>query len=182
MKRKQFLATSLTALPTIAFANLNISTESAAKPFVVRAGEARYGKPMLYKGKHPNNIVISKKDTNGALSMFSYTGYEKTGPSLHMHLAQDEIFNVVEGKYRFVVGEETLELNAGDTIFLPRNIPHSWIQLSNKGQLVYAVQPSGTLEDFFIEMNDLKGPLSEEEAKKIHLKHGMKLVGPPLTL
>jgi hypothetical protein len=38
------------------------------------------------------------------------------------------------------------------------------------------------LEEFFKEMNDLKMPPTEEEAKQKHLKHGMKLVGPPLTL
>ncbi|MFT3826574.1 MAG: cupin domain-containing protein [Chitinophagaceae bacterium] len=182
MKRKQFLATSITALPAIAFAKFKIPAQHAAMPFVVRAGAARYGKPMLYKGKHPNNIIISKKDTNGTLSVFAYTGYDTIGPSRHMHLWQDEIFYVVEGKYRFVVGEETMELNAGDTIFLPRNIPHSWIQLTSKGQLVYAVQPAGTMEEFFIEMNELKAPPTEEEAKKIHAKHGMQLVGPPLKL
>jgi quercetin dioxygenase-like cupin family protein len=127
-------------------------------------------------------VVISKKDTDNALSVFAFTGFAKIGPSLHLHFHQDEFFYVAEGSYRFVVGDETMELSAGDTIFLPRNIPHTWIQLTDKGKLLYAVQPAGTLEEFFKEMNDLKMPPTEEEAKQKHLKHGMKLVGPPLTL
>lgn len=43
-------------------------------------------------------------------------------------------------------------------------------------------QPAGTLEDFFQELNDLKKPPTEEEAQKIHLAHGMKVIGPPLSL
>ncbi|MET0465943.1 MAG: cupin domain-containing protein [Chitinophagaceae bacterium] len=183
MKRKKFLATAFSAIPMIALAKSGVnSLSSLKKPFIVRAGEARYGKPMFYKGKHPNNIVISKKDTGGAMSVFAYTGHDKIGPSTHLHLFQDEIFFVTEGTYRFLAGEETLELHAGDSIFLPRNVPHSWIQLTDKGQLIYAVHPSGTMEEFFIEMNEMKAPPTETEAKKIHLKHGMKLIGPGLSL
>ena len=182
MKRKQFLTTALAAIPALASAKFACGLKDAEKPFVVRAGEARYGKPMLFSGKHPNNVVISKTDTGNTLSVFAYTGYQKIGPSLHMHLAQDELFYVGEGKYRFVVGDETMELGVGDTIFLPRNVPHTWIQLTDKGQLLYAVQPAGTLEEFFQELNELKGPPTGEEIGKIHAKHGMKLLGPPLQL
>jgi quercetin 2,3-dioxygenase len=183
MKRKKFLATALSAIPMLAMAKSGItSPRSVNEPFVVRAGEARYGNPMFYKGKHPNNIVISKQDTNGAFSVFAYIGLDKIGPSTHAHLSQDEIFFVTEGTYRFLAGEKILELNAGDSIFLPRNVPHSWIQLTEKGQLIYAVHPAGTMEEFFIEMSEMKGPPTEAEAKKIHLKHGMKLIGPGLSL
>lgn len=152
------------------------------KPFVVRAGGSRFNEPMKYRGVHPNNVIISRKDTGDALSVFAYTGLARVGPSLHMHFHQDEFFYVVEGSYRFVVGNETMELGVGDTIFLPRNIPHGWIQLTDKGSLLYAVQPAGTLEDFFKEMNGLKKPPTAEESQQIHLKHGMKVVGPPLNL
>lgn len=169
-------------MPALAFSQLSHSATRTGKPFVVRAGDSRFNEPMKYKGVHPNDIVISRKDTADALSVFAYTGYAKIGPSLHLHFNQDEIFYVVEGTYRFVVGEETMELGVGDIIFLPRMIPHSWIQLTDKGKLLYAVQPAGTLEDFFKEMSALKMPPTEEEAKQLHLKHGMKLVGPPLKL
>lgn len=180
MKRKQFLLTTVTALPALAFGQFGNAANKTNKPFVVRSGKSRYGEPMNYKGVHPNNVVISKKDTGNALSVFAFTGYAKIGPSLHLHFHQDEFFHVVEGAYRFVVGGETMELSAGDTIFLPRNLPHTWIQRTDMGKLLYAVQPAGSLEEFFQEMNDLKTKPTEEEAKRMHLKHGMKLVGPPL--
>lgn len=66
----------------------------------------------------------------------------------------------MEGKYRFACGKETSELKAGDPIFLPRNIPHQWLQLSETGKLIYAVNPAGKLEDFFKAANDLKKPYS----------------------
>ena len=75
-----------------------------------------------------------------------------------------------------------MELNAGDEIFLPRNISHTWIQLSDKGKLVYMVQPSGSMEEFFHELNAFTKPPTEQEIQKIHLAHGMKVMGPPLQL
>ncbi len=51
-----------------------------------------------------------------------------------------------------------------------------------KGKLTYLVQPAGTVEEFFQEMGALTKPPTEEKAQKIHLAHGMKIVGPPLNL
>ena len=182
MERKKFLATALAALPLLAFPQLKAISSNSTKPFVVKAGKSRTGKSMKYKGKHPNDIIISKNDTDGALSAFMFTGLDKVGPSLHVHYHQDEYFYVVEGRYRFVAGDEMLQLAKGDTIFLPRNIPHSWIQLTKNGKLFYAVSPAGTVEDFFKEMDGLKKPPTAEESQAIHLKHGMKVLGPGLKL
>lgn len=182
MKRKQFLATALAAIPVAGFANPLFNATTNKKSFTVKAGAGRFGESFLYKGKNPNDIKISKKDTGNQLAVFEYIGYEKTGPSLHLHFYQDEIFYVAEGSYRFVVGDTTEELQTGDTIFLPRNVPHTWIQLSEKGKLVYFVQPAGKMEDFFRTMNNITYRPTEEEIKKIHLAHDMKVVGPPLSL
>jgi mannose-6-phosphate isomerase-like protein (cupin superfamily) len=180
MERKQFIATTLCALPLFAFAKLPGHDRREKTSFIIRSGNNRIGKPMLYKGVHPNNVLISRKDTDNSLSVFAFTGFSRIGPSLHMHYHQDEFFHVVEGKYRFLVGEDLTELNEGDTIFLPRKVPHTWLQLTEKGRLIYAVNPAGTLEDFFVEMNDLTAPPTEEQSKAIHKRHGMKLLGPPL--
>lgn len=176
------MATALSLMPALTFARLSEVAEQTAEPFIVRAGQPRYGKPLLYKGKHPNNVVIAKTDTGGAFSVFAYTGLDKIGPSTHLHEEQDEIFWVTEGRYRFMAGGKFMELSAGDTIFLPRKIAHSWIQLSERGSLLYAVRPAGTLEEFFIEMSERTTPPSEEEAQAIHRRHGMQLIGPGLQL
>ncbi len=182
MERKQFLKTGLGVAALLALRKTAAANPTAEKPFKIMAGKGRFGESFLYKGKNPNDIKISGKDTNGQLAIFEYIGYEKTGPSLHVHFHQDEIFYVTEGNYRFVVGGEKILMNPGDTIFLPRNIPHTWIQLTNKGKLVYFVQPAGKAEAFFRTMNNLKHTPTKEEVDKIHEACGMKVVGPPLTL
>ncbi len=182
MKRKQFLAGSLSILPAMAFAQLSEATAAPKKPFVVAAGKGRFNESFLFKGKSPNDIKISKHDTNGQLAVFEYIGYEKTGPALHLHYFQDEIFYVADGEYRFVVGDETKMLKPGDTIFLPRNIPHTWIQLTDTGKLLYFLQPAGKMEEFFRTMNRLTHPPTQVEIDRIHKEHDLKVVGPPLIL
>lgn len=182
MQRKKFLQMGLSATALLALRKTAGATAPATKPFKVAAGNGRFGESFLYKGKHPNDIKISTEDTDGQIAMFEYIGYEKIGPSLHVHFHQDEVFYVVEGSYRFVVGNETMMMNPGDTIFLPRNIPHTWIQLTDKGKLVYFVQPAGKAEEFFRTMNNLKVAPSREEIDKIHDACGMKVVGPALSL
>jgi quercetin dioxygenase-like cupin family protein len=185
MKRKDFLLTTLASLPTMAIAgSFTTGSEpaSTSKPFIVDEGKSRFGEEVKFLGVHPNDLKISSKDTDGQLSVFEYTGLGKTGPMLHVHMYQDEIFTVIEGEYRFVVGKETHLLKPGQTIFLPRNIPHTWIQLTDKGKLIYFLQPAGKMEEFFSYMNTLKERPSQSEMDRIHKEHGMKVVGPPLTL
>jgi quercetin 2,3-dioxygenase len=184
MQRKEFLLTSLLAAPAVVLGNQlpGKKKKSNHKPFVVNAQQSRFGDTVKFLGVHPNDLKISSRDTGGQLSVFEYTGLDKVGPMLHVHFDQDEIFMVTEGQYRFVVGSETHVLGAGQTIFLPRNIPHTWIQVSDKGKMIYMLQPAGQMEEFFMYMNQLKERPSPEELDRIHAKHRMKVVGPPLSL
>jgi quercetin dioxygenase-like cupin family protein len=109
----------------------------AAKPFVVKAGASRFGERTPFHGVNPNDLKVSGRDTGGALAVFEYVGKQKVGPSLHLHFEQDELFYVVEGEYLFKVGDEEFIARPGDTVFGPRNVPHSWLQLSEAGKMVY---------------------------------------------
>ena len=185
MKRSNFLKGGLLAISSFAgihrlFASNNTTTNKI--PFIVDRGKSRFHSIVKFLGVHPNDLKISGKDTNGALSLFEYTGYAKVGPMLHIHFKQDEIFYIVEGEYRFVVGDKIVNLAKGDTIFLPRMIPHTWIQLTDFGKLSYMVQPAGKMEEFFEVMNNLKGKPTPQEMDEIHAQHEMKVVGPPLVL
>ena len=185
MKRKQFLLSSLLAVPGLAFSKNTFfaePTNAGKEPFVVDAGKSRFGEVVKFLSVHPNDLKISSKDTDGQLSVFEYTGLGKTGPMLHIHFNQDEIFTILEGEYRFVVGDEIKVLKAGQTIFLPRNIAHTWIQLSERGKMIYFLQPAGKMEEFFSLMNSLKERPTDEEMDRIHAQHDMKVVGPPLIL
>ncbi len=186
MQRRTFITSTVAVTALGASATHALASPSAIappkKPFLVKAGESRFGERTPFRGINPNDLKVSAKDTNGELAIFEYVGKEKAGPPLHVHSDQDETFYVMEGEFLFQVGDDQLTAKAGDTVFGPRTIPHTWTQLSTTGKLLYSVQPAGTMEAFFLVMSQLNHPPTDDEIQKIHQAHGMKVLGPPLSV
>jgi quercetin 2,3-dioxygenase len=175
MKRRKFLLAA--GIPVV----MGSAQQRPNKGFVVKANNSRFQEKTLIGGKNPNDIKVSFQDTEGSLSIFTYTGHEKGGPPLHIHPNQDEIFFIIEGEYLFQVGSDTFRLTSGDTIFLPRNIPHTFAQLTALGKMFFLFQPSGKMEDFFRTLGSLSSNPSPEQGAKIFAEHDMQVVGPPLS-
>ncbi|SDM33551.1 Cupin domain-containing protein [Catalinimonas alkaloidigena] len=185
MKRNQFVRTLLAAFPATAYASRWNFRGQNAKGFKVAAGEGRYHGHILLKGVNANvlDVKISGKDTAGALAVFEQTSRSPgRGTPLHVHLEQDEIFYVLAGEYRFRVGDDVYALQAGDSIFLPRRVPHAWTQVSARGKMTVLLQPAGQLEEFFVTLASLQYEPTPDEIARIFADHGMQVVGPPLSL
>lgn len=178
MKRRSFLTQTALTIPVFSLLNPLKWSWTPAAPFVVRAGASRFGNSPPFRGKNPNDLKISARDTNGLLSVFEYIGKEKAGPSLHAHLEQEEIFYVERGEYYFQLGVEFFELSAGDLIFLPRNIPHTWIQKTDEGQMHYLLLPAGKMEEFFEGKNRPEPDAPKSARDEYSLQHGIRNVGP----
>ncbi len=73
-------------------------------------------------------------------------------------------------------------MKAGDTIFLPRNIQHAFIQLTEKGKMIVSYLPAGKMEAFFKVTDLWNSPPSNEEITKVFEEHDMKIVDPPLKI
>ena len=155
------------------------------KGFQVKSGEARFGIHYKMKGVTLNtlDIKISGRDTEKDLAVFEQTGLTpKGGPPLHIHPFQDEWFYIIEGGYLFQVGDEKYEMKPGDTIFLPRNVQHAFIQLTEKGKMIVSYLPAGKMEDFFKVTDQWTSPPTKEEIFKVFFDHDMKVVGPYLEI
>lgn len=184
MIRRKFILTTLAFYPLTLFANLmpTIITRTG-KGFKVNSGEARYGLHYKMKGVTMNtlDIKISGRDTENDLAVFEQTGLTpKGGPPLHIHPNQDEWFYVIDGEYLFQVGDDKYQMKTGDTIFLPRNVQHAFVQLTEKGKVIVSYLPAGKIEDFFAVTNNWTSPPTKEEIAKVFADHDMKVVGPPL--
>ncbi len=182
MERKKFLLTTAAAVPALLISQKVQAQKSKRtnKGFVVKASESRFNEKTLIGGKNINDIKVSQQDTSGDLTVFEYTGNVKGGPPLHVHPHQDEIFFIIQGEYLFQVGNDRFSLKAGDTIFLPRAVPHAFAQLTENGKMFYLFQPSGKMEDYFRALSNLTSPPAPEQGAKIFADHDMKVVGPPL--
>ena len=153
--------------------------------FKVNTGGARFGEHYKMKGVTQNtlDIKISGSDTDNDLAVFEQTGLTPNGgPPLHIHPFQDEWFYVIEGEYHFQVGKEKYEMKSGDTIFLPRNVQHAFIQRSEKGKMIVSYLPAGKMEAFFKSTDKWTTHPSNEEIIKVFADHEMTVVGSPLTI
>ena len=184
MKRVTFLLSALLLFPSSIFAKVksNIFMRSE-KGFKVKAGEARFGKHYKMKGVTLNNldIKISGNDTENGLAVFEQSGLTPNGgPPLHIHTFQDEWFYVIQGKYLFQVGDDKYQMESGDTIFLPRNVQHAFLQLTEKGKMIVSYLPAGKMEAFFKVTDQWISPPTKEEIVKVFADHDMTVVGAPL--
>ncbi len=185
MKRIHFIIAAFAGFPAAAIAKARSGWSARTRAFFkVNAGDARYGEHYKMKGVTSNtlDIKISGQDTDGELAVFEQNGTTaKGGPPLHIHLYQDEWFYVVEGEYLFQIGEEKKQMKAGDTIFLPRNIPHAFIQLTEKAKVIVSFVPAGKMEAFFKATSEWTAPPAKEEVARVFALHEMKVVGAPLN-
>ena len=184
MERRKFIETSAFMIPAVTLGPEMITAPARVdKGFVVKANGSRYNEStILFGGTSPNDIKVSSKDTDGQLSIFEYTGNVKGGPPLHIHLNEDEIFFIVEGEYTFKVDNEMHHLTKGDTLFIPRKVPHTFAQTSIYGKLYFMFQPSGKMEDHFRMLATLQGPPTPDQQDKLFSDFNMKVVGPPLGI
>lgn len=185
MERRNFVWATIAAVPLSAYSRIRAALFfRASQGFMVPAGKARFGVHYKMKGVTSNtlDIKISGRDTDGDLAVFEQTGLTSNGgPPLHVHPNQDEWFYVVEGEYTFQVGVERYSMKTGDTIFLPRKVPHAFIQLSEKGKMIVSYLPAGRMEAFFAVSDQWTSPPTKEEMMKAFADHGMEVVGPPLN-
>jgi quercetin dioxygenase-like cupin family protein len=187
MERKRFLSGLLafTFAPVELLIQNQTGSKSDSKGFKIDSGVGRIHGHLKLKGVNANilDLKVSGKDTNGELAIFEQTSISQgRGTPLHIHPLQDEVFYVIEGEYYLNVGNEKYHLGVGDSIFMPRNVPHAWTQVSDKGKMTVIFQPAGKMEDFFVTMAGLKTEPSSEEIAKIFIENEMMVVGPPLKI
>ncbi|OUJ73310.1 hypothetical protein BXP70_15505 [Hymenobacter crusticola] len=160
---------------------LSAGQPTPSKPFVVRGAEGRFAAHYRIMG-FDLYLKLSGQDTQEQFSVFTGVYRQHDGPPLHVHYQQDEEFYILEGEFLVQVGEEKYTLKAGDLIFLPRNIPHGFLVLSETAKMLFLTQPSATTEAFFQQLSQLSSTASLEQVQQLHLAHHMKIVGPRVSV
>lgn len=68
------------------------------------------------------------------------------GPVLHTH-PYEEVFVTLEGEATFTVGEDTIEVSAGQVVVAPAaNVPHKFVNSGNGLLRQVDIHPSGRIE------------------------------------
>ncbi|QKG51396.1 cupin domain-containing protein [Hymenobacter sp. BRD67] len=145
------ISATMMGLALAPHAGLGASPTAQKSPFVVRSADARPGGRYRLMG-FDLALKVASQDTDGQVSIFGGSYRKHDGPPLHVHYAQDEVFYITEGEFLVQVGPERFTLKAGDVIFLPRNIPHTFLTLSDTGRMLFMTHPSGSIEQLFQEL------------------------------
>lgn len=98
------------------------------------------------------DIKLDGSRTNGAFLLLEVTTEPGGGAPLHTHSREDETLVQLEGEVTVTVGEESLVVHAGDVVFFPRGIPHSFVNSGSRpSRGIGIVTPAGA-EEFFREL------------------------------
>ena len=97
-------------------------------------------------------VKVTAAETGGLIGIWEEPVPAGEGPPPHMHEREDELFYVIEGRFRFWCGTESFEAGPNATVMLPRGVPHHFRnEGATAGRLMIAVMPGG-FEGFFFDI------------------------------
>jgi quercetin dioxygenase-like cupin family protein len=143
------------------------------------------GKASVYDhiGGEKITILLSAKDTGGALAMFIDDIPPGGGPPRHIHHNEDETFYILEGELEMQVNEDMFTARPGTSVFLPRGIPHTFGNLGTQPVKTLTLLTPAGLEEFFAEIEPLviQNEPDMTAVVAVASKYGIEVVGLPLT-
>lgn len=77
-------------------------------------------------------VRISESDGQDRVSILEHRAPFGDSPPLHIHHTEDEIFQVLEGEFLFVIGGQEHQLRAGEMILAPKGVPRNTSSSPNK--------------------------------------------------
>ena len=89
--------------------------------FVVPAGA---GRTVRGPAGGPTTIKADTENTSGSFALLEVEVGPKQGPPLHLHKREDEMWFVLEGRFRFIADGEILLADKGAFVFVPRLTEH----------------------------------------------------------
>lgn len=123
--------------------------------------------------------IIPSSQTDGRLAAFSENVAPQSGPPLHAHKNQTEIFHIISGHFRFHINGEDSELTDGDTIVIPAGTVHTFKNIADTtGILHFELLDAGTSEEFFHRLVHEFETITDIPA--FFAAYDLELLGPPL--
>jgi quercetin dioxygenase-like cupin family protein len=130
-------------------------------------------------------ILMDGSTSGGQCVMFEGPVSAGDGPPLHRHEYEDELFYVLEGKFKFQVDGKVFIAEPGAFACAPRGSIHAFRNIGNTtGKLLITCTPAGLEKPFRAVQIPPAGsgrtPLTMEELLAEFSKHGITFHGPPL--
>ena len=157
------------------------------RPYRIAAGE---GLANVWWKSGRVTVKAGGAETGRAFSQIETDDPRGSGHPLHLHHNEDETFYVLEGEVSVLVGEDRIDLGAGDYLFGPRGIPHAYVVRSERARMLVTASPGG-VEEVFVSLgvpvtgseppSDAVMP-PRDELVRMFAGYGCEILGPPLSL
>jgi quercetin dioxygenase-like cupin family protein len=148
-----------------------------AKGFVVPAGGGTH-LDMNAPGRFAA-LKLLRKQTQDSIMLFEETVPAGTKSLHHMHHDSDEVAFVLDGEITFKIGDDVTVGGPGACAFMPRNVPHAWMNSgSGTARVVFFYTPA-VAGGFIEEMLELpNGPMSAENRARLCKTYRWEILGP----
>jgi quercetin dioxygenase-like cupin family protein len=135
-------------------------------------------------------IHLSRTANADGISIIEHRMAAGFAPPLHVHRDEDETFHILSGEFRFRQGEATRHARVGDTVHLPKGVPHGFRVVSPGGGRCLTIT-RGRFEDMVrsasrpapsVVLPEQAAPTPEMQARLAALcsENGIDLLGPPI--
>lgn len=199
MRRREFLALSA----GVAGAEFSVGTAglrafapppearqaAARQPVFVRSGFTRKPDGSDERAASPSGMfdieVVRSTDSEGRLASYVFPigdHHPYRGAPLHVHHQQDEWLYILAGEFVAEVGGERMRLKSGDSLLMPMKVPHRWsVAQAAQCGAIHLYSPAGLMEMDWAPIAREEDPKSLEARKAEFERHGLTLLGPPLS-
>lgn len=133
------------------------------------------GRDLIFK--------VTGDDTGGAFDYFMVEVAPRGGPPLHVHHKQEEIIHVLKGRFKIRIGEETYYLKEGGFAYMPSQLPHAFLNLTDQPAEIIVVYTPGGGHKFYEEFGPVSrsGTADRKIISELFEKYDMTLLGAPLN-
>jgi len=133
-------------------------------------------------------IKATAASTGGAFGLVESLIAPGFSPPLHVHHREDESFWVLEGEVSMRCGDRTFRASAGSFVFLPRDVPHTFVVEGDRPVRMLTLLTPGGGEGVFIdggrpaEHDGLPPavPPDIDALRRVSERYGAEIVGPPM--
>ncbi len=125
--------------------------------------------------------TVDRRDSGGIVGMFVAEVPAGNGPPIHIHHNEDEVIHVTQGEYEMWLDGTISRLKPGQSIFLPRGVPHTFHIISEvPGRNVTVLTPGG-FEQFFpdVAARNLRIPQDAGAMAELSDRYGITFLGLP---
>ncbi len=152
--------------------NLTFLPQTETKvPIIRAAGEGK----QVGVIRDRSTFKVLPAETDGAYAVLEQQVPPGSGPPLHVHRHETEIFYILEGEFEIFVGDQWISAPQGTCATCPRDIPHTFRNVgATMGRLLLTILP-GQFGNYFLEVDSIPDR-NHETIQTLCAKYGVEIL------